>query len=150
MDGMIQRILPNGKIKHLGPSIKDLAFLGYSYFTRNEKRKVPNKKREGAAVVDILFNRLMMGIVKQYTRDRSPSIEDLIDEIGSHPLIVQRYGRAISYDDVLPPVAVMEKYMTGQRQVTIRIGSESMSMTPETLVRWWGKNPWRVEPQRNP
>ncbi|MBI2143041.1 hypothetical protein HYU20_01735, partial [Candidatus Woesearchaeota archaeon] len=69
------------------------------------------------------------------------SVEEIIDEVGKHPLIVQRYGRPVSYDDVLPALTVMARYMTGQRPVTIQIGSQSMQMTPETPDDFWIMNP---------
>ncbi|MBI2141464.1 hypothetical protein HYU16_03500 [Candidatus Woesearchaeota archaeon] len=148
--GVIPRILLNGEARRLGPEISDLAFMGYSYFTHLERRG--RKKDTEPAVPDITFSRLMMKIVRQYirdlekekqtgSRDNDPSVEEIIDDVGEHPLIVQRYGRPVSYDDVLLPVALMEKYMTGQRTVIIRIGPESMPMKPETKDGSWVLDP---------
>ncbi|MBI3036761.1 hypothetical protein HYY73_03350 [Candidatus Woesearchaeota archaeon] len=150
MAGVIPRILPNGEARRLGPEISGLAFVGYSHFTHSEG----NGREKGTepAVPDILFSRLMMNIVRHYTRDlekekqtgsrdHDPSVEEIINEVGKHPLIAQRYGRPVSYDDVLPALSVMERYMTGQRAVTIRIGSLSMPMKPEAIDDLWVLNP---------
>ncbi len=138
MAGVIPRTLPDGEVRRLGPQIQDLAFMGYSYFANI-------KKRTGleSVAVDKPFSRLMMAVVKRATDPLrgGPSVEEIIDEVGSHPLIAQRYGRAVSYDDILPVWEVMRRYQTGQRAVTIRIGSRSMQMTPETLDDFWVLNP---------
>ncbi len=148
MTGVIPRILRDGEVKRIGPQVQDLALLGYSKFTHNNGKNVEIEP----VVVDKLFNLLMMNIVRRYTRDQEkkketgscdndPSVEGIINEVGSHPLIVQLYGRPVSYDDVLQVEEVMRRYQTGQRSVTIQIGSQSMQMTPETLEDLWIMNP---------
>lgn len=125
MVGVIPRTLPDGEVKHIGPQIQDLSLLGYSYFTHVEKRTSSE-----SVTVDKPFNRLMMSIVKQNTRKAGPSVEDLIDEIGSHPLIVQRYGRPVSYDDVLPLEDAIRKYATGQREIITPDGERLRILSP--------------------
>ncbi|MEK6837264.1 MAG: hypothetical protein AABX69_01315, partial [Nanoarchaeota archaeon] len=96
--GVIPRILPDGEVRHLGPETGDLVFMGSGYFTHVDK-----KTSSELVTVDKMFNRLMMNIVKQATRKVGPSVEEIIDEDGQHPLSVKRYGRPVSYGDVLFP-----------------------------------------------
>lgn len=132
--GEIPIRLRNGRFAR--PSkIEHLNRFSYSSFDFHSNRNSLTK--------DKTLYRLMMTIARMSSSDRrdGPNLDEFIDEIGPHPLIVARYGRAISYDDILPLNVLMRRYMTGQRSVTIRIGEKSMPLTPESIDDCWVLNP---------
>ena len=85
--------------------------------------------------------RLIIAIAKMSSRDDGPSLKDLSDEIGSHPLMAAKYGRAVSYNDMLLPNQLMLKYLTGQREITIRMSDQSVPRVIETRDDVWVLNP---------
>ena len=71
------------------------------------------QSHENSLVKDQDFYRLLRAIENAHAHSKNnPNLEEIINAFGYHPLVVERYGRPISYDDILPIDALLKRYET--------------------------------------
>lgn len=126
--GKVPISLKTGSNKRIA-EISDLKFLSYRVFDFHSERP--------AEVKDDRFYRLFARIAKRHSRGYGPSLELLVNEIGSSPLVESRFGRPVSYDDTLSAQFLLTEYMVGKREIAVAKNGRRRRMTIHSPDDLW-------------